>query len=172
MSLNVIKAEAKHTADVIEVAQTCLPQICPDILEQSDIEAMLSAVYSESALDAAIADPEQWFYVMYSDVTFVGFGHLIRKSDDPTVAVLEKLFTRPEFQDYKSVYKLFQSLVKDSTVQGITEIEINIPECDKKWIQIFVEIGIEFEPWRKFETQFGSKTVTIWPGLLTIIPAF
>jgi len=171
MNLTVIKAEEKHIAEIVNVAQICLPNICPDILEKSDTEAVLSEHYSESELAKAITDPEQWFYVMYDDDKFAGFGHLTRKTEEPSLAILEKLFTLPEFQDYKSVHHLFQRLMQESTAQGVTEIELNIPECDKKWIQIFVEIGIEFEPWRKFETQIGSKTVTIWPGLLTIIPA-
>jgi len=170
LELTIIKVESKHIDDIKRIAETCWKDICPEILLAEDIAAYLGAHYDSALLEKAIEDNDSWFYVMLSDQRVIGFCQLTRKADDRTVAIYEKILVLPDYQDHKTVYRLFQAAMKSAVDDGVTEVEINIPECSRRWRNIFTEIGVEFEPWRKFEQAIGEQNLVIWPGMIVIIP--
>lgn len=170
MELTIIKTAAKHINDIRQIAETCWKEICPEILTAENIAAYLDAHYDSAVLEKALKTNNSWFYIMLDGMRVIGFCQLTRKADDRAVAVFEKMLVLPDFQDHKTVYRLYQIALKAAVDDGVTEVEINIPECSHKWRNIFTEIGVEFEPWRKFEQTFGGQNLVMWPGMMVIIP--
>ena len=170
MELSIIPAEIKHIDDIKQIAETCWKVICPEILLAEDIGAYLKAVYDTARLEKAFGDNDSWFYAMLDGERTIGFCQLTRRADDHAVAVYEKIFVLPDYQDHKTVYRLFQTAMKSAFDEGVTEVEVNTPECSRKWRDIFTKIGVEFEPWRKFEQTIGGQHLVMWPGMLVIVP--
>lgn len=170
MGLSIIKAEAKHIDDIKRIAETCWNDICSQILLAEDITTYLGEQYDSVAMEKSLDNSDCWFYIMLDDQRVIGFCQLVRNDNDRSVAVFEKILVLPEFQDHKTVYRLFQTAMKAAVDQGVTEVAINIPECSRKWRDIFTKIGVEFEPWRQFEQAVGGQKLIMWPGILVILP--
>jgi N-acetylglutamate synthase-like GNAT family acetyltransferase len=171
MELTIIKATADHISAIKEIANDCLKDICHNILTDDDISEIMNENFADDILSNNITDNDAWFYVMNEGDRTVAFAYLTRKPDERNIGIFHNIYSLADYRDHKIVYKLFHTVVKTATNDGITEVELYIPECDQQWKDIFTKIGVEFEPWRKFDHEFGSKTMTMWPGLLTIIPA-
>jgi GNAT superfamily N-acetyltransferase len=170
VELNIIQTQAKHIDDIRQIAAACWKEICPEILMAENIAAYLGAHYDPAVLAQALEDHDSWFYIMLNDERVIGFCLLTRKADDHAVAVYEKILVLPEYQDHKTVYRLFQAALKSAVDDGVTEVEVNVPVCSRRWRDIFTEIGVEFEPWRKFEQPIGGQNLVMWPGMVVIIP--
>ncbi len=172
MELNISRAETDHIEDIRQIAKSCWAEICDEAPAPDDIGRLIDEEYLPGKLREQIESANSWFYILMDAGRTVGFAHMVRKADKEHVGLVQKLFAYSDYQEYKIVYRLFQHLIEKSSAQGITEMEIYYPECAKKWIQIFTQIGLEFEPWRKFDKKVGTRDITMWPGLLVIVPDF
>jgi GNAT superfamily N-acetyltransferase len=171
MDLSVVRAEHDHIDDIKNIAQAAWELMCPNLLTEDDIYEYLNENYKKDDLEEWIIHDGTWFYMLLDDDRAVGFCQLTRKPEEKNIAVFRRFLLLPDYQDHKIAYKLFQAAVKDASTDGVTEVEINIPECSKKWRDIFNYIGVEFEPHRKYDELVGGENITFWPGVLVIVPA-
>jgi len=170
LQLIIAKAKKEHIGHIKNIARTCWQQICPEVLHENSINSYIDKQYTSEELAKLLSDSSTWFYVMSDGDEVIGLCQLTRKDNDPAIGIFEKIFVLPDYQDHKIVYRLFQTALKAAVGDGVTEVEVNIPECSQKWRSIFIDIGVEFEPWRKFEQDIGGQNLAMWPGVLVIIP--
>ncbi len=170
MNLSTEQAKTKHLEDIQKIARMAWEEMCPEILADTDVSQYFNENYGIDDLKEWLVHDGTWFYVLLDADRVVGFCQLTRKPDEKNVAVFEKFMLYPDYQEQKTAYRLFHPVVKAAAGHDVTEILIDIPECSKKWRDVFTHIGVEFETWRKYDKKVGSKEITFWPGILTIVP--
>lgn len=171
MDLSVVRAEHDHIDDIKNIARSAWELMCPNILAEDDIFEFMNAHFKRDELEEWIIHDGTWYYMLLDGDRTVGFCQLTRNPEERNIAVFRRFLLLPDYQDHKIAYKLFQTAIKAASTHGVTEIELSVPECSKKWRNIFTYIGVEFEPHRKYDQQIGSKNITFWPGVLVIVPA-
>jgi GNAT superfamily N-acetyltransferase len=170
LDLSTQQARTDHIEDIQQIAKMAWEEMCPDVLADTDVSQYFNENYGAGDLKEWLIHDGTWFYVLLDSDRVVGFCQLTRKTDEKNIAAFEKFLLYPGYQEQKIAYKLFHPVIKAATSHGITEVTVDIPECSKKWRDVFTHIGVEFETWRKYDKKIGSKEITFWPGVLTIVP--
>jgi hypothetical protein len=170
MNFEVIAPEKEHFSEIRKIAEKSLAGFCPEIITRDDIRMHLENTCNDSILADYLRDKDSSLNLMLDDDRAVGFCHLKLREDNRQLGLITMLHVLPEYEDHKSVFFLYQRTIKPRIDEGMTEVEINIPEGSRKWIDIYTQIGLEFETWRKFDDRIGTKSLTFWPGLLVIVP--
>ena len=170
MNLEVRPATENEFDILRKIATQCLADFCPEQIGKADIESWSEQRYSDDTLRKCLSDSDSSINTMVDNDRPVGFCMMKLRPDDRRIGQIDPLVVTPEHKNHNSVFKLFQQTIKPRIDAGMTEVEINIPECARPWIDIYTRIGLEFEPWRKFEDYIGKQKLIFWPGMLVIVP--
>lgn len=170
MNLKIRPTTESEFDSLRKIAARCLEDFCPEQIQKEEVEGWLAQKLNDDILRNYLSDDDCSLNTMLDNDQPVGFCMMKLRPDDRRIGQIDLLVVTPEHKNHNSVFKLFQQTIKPRIDAGMTEVEIDIPECARPWIDIYTRIGLEFEPWRKFEDFIGKQKLIFWPGMLVIVP--
>ncbi|MFA9188466.1 GNAT family N-acetyltransferase [Flavobacterium sp. FBOR7N2.3] len=149
--IRIVKATVADLNSITEIAHKTWPLTCGEILSQPQLEYMLNAFYSESALRANLENGQEFILAKEAD-TVLGFASFEHYYKDRNTTKIHKIYILPETQG-KGVGKLLiESITQFAKENDSATLLLNVNRFNKALtfyqklgFKIIQEIDIELE---------------------------
>ncbi|HEX8039798.1 MAG TPA: GNAT family N-acetyltransferase [Chryseosolibacter sp.] len=124
--ITISEATLDDIPAIIDIAEKTWWPTYSKILSADQIRYMLDAIYSATILRKQIADGSQTFLTLTDEGTIKGFASFSKRTEDPAVFKLHKLYVLPERQSKGYGRMLVNHVMNRLLEENIHALDLNV----------------------------------------------